>query len=253
LVSETAHFEKQRGTNEQARDYCKKSETQEKEFIQFGTFQAGRAKKGSRNDVHQLRDRIRQGATQRELIEDDTIVQTFAKYIKFADRVRTLYPPQKDLSDFKVSLYYGEPGGGKTTKAKDENPGIFDVPLSNGTLWLDGYDGHEVALLDDFAGKMSKISLTNTLRFLDRFPVQVPIKGGFVWWMPKHVIITTNIHPRAWYEWKGRSKHWQALKRRIHEVIVFEHGDQNSIIPEEFLEDTDLWPEERTQDQYFPA
>ena len=37
-VSETAHFEKHRGTNEQARDYCKKSETQEKEFIQFGTF-----------------------------------------------------------------------------------------------------------------------------------------------------------------------------------------------------------------------
>ena len=252
-VSETAHFEKQRGSNEQARDYTKKSDTREKPFIEYGAFIAGKGRKGSRNDIHTLRDRIKSGATQRELIEDDTMVKTFAKYIKFADRVRTLYPPTRDVANFKVSLYFGEPGGGKTRKAKEENPGLYDVPLSNGTLWLDGYDGHKVALLDDFAGKMSKISLTNTLRFLDRYPVQVPIKGGFVWWVPEHVIITTNIHPRAWYEWKNRSDHWQALKRRIHEVIVFEHGEQNTIPPEDFLEDTDLWPEERTQDQYFPA
>ena len=253
-ISETAHFEKQKGSNDQARDYTKKSDTREKPFIEYGAFIKSRGAQGKRNDINKLRDQIIQGRTQRELILDNEMVGTFAKYIKFHDRVRSLFPPKREEpTELKVSLYFGEPGSGKSRLARAADEDYFVVPISNGTLWLDGYDNHKVAILDDFAGKMSKMSLTNTLAFLDIYPVQVPVKGTHVWWMPKRIIITTNVHPRAWYEWKDREIHWAALKRRFHEVIVFEHGEQNSIIPEDFLEDTDLWPEERTQDQYFPA
>lgn len=250
-ISATAHWEIQRGTAQQAYDYTKKNDetTVADTFLEKGTFVAGKGGAGARTDIHNFVNAIKSGATQRELIEDETQVEVFAKYIKLHDRVRSLYPMKRKSEEFKVSLYYGAPGTGKTRKAKDENPDIFEVPISNGTLWLDGYDGHEVVLWDDFMGKGSKMSLDNTLKYLDRYSRQVPIKGSHTWYIPNHVIVTSNYHPRAWYNWENRGESWKALCRRFHEVIVFEEtGEQVTIDPEEFLNDFDLWPQEKQKE-----
>lgn len=247
-ISSTAHWEKQKGTNEQARDYCKKVDDTvlPDTFIEYGTFKAGKPGRGARNDIHELRDAIIKGSTQREIIMDEGLVETFAKHIKFADRVRSLFaPPQKDKTDFKISLYFGDPRSGKTRKAKEENPDLYEIPISNGTLWLDGYDSHDVVLFDDFGGRSSRMTLDNTLKFFDRYQRQVPIKGSHAWYDPMHIIVTSNLHPRAWFNYDKREVHWDALWKRFTEVIVFHIGDEPEVQDsvEEFMLDRDLWPQ----------
>ena len=70
-------------------------------------------------------------------------------------------------------------------------------------------------LWEDFNGAQNKVPLVQLLRLLDRYPLQVRVKGGFVWWSPKRVIITTNTDPNKWYEWGDRKLLKEALFRRL--------------------------------------
>lgn len=106
------------------------------------------------------------------------------------------------------------------------------MPLSNGTMWHDGYDGHSHVLIDDFAGAASHITLTNFLRLIDPWnPVQVPIKGGFVWWNPDVIYLTTNIWPREWYKWENRVVQYRAIAERFHAVFDFYEYEVNGDPP----------------------
>lgn len=244
-VHATAHFEAQKApSNDQAREYCMKEETRapDSEFIELGIYKKGRIGRGARNDLTKIKEAVKAGMTQKELA--DNHLNEYAKYYRFFDKMRGLYRPQAHPEGVEVILHYGEPGTGKTRLAEEENPGVFVTPINNGTLWIDGYDGQETVLLDDFAGSLSKYALTNTLRLLDRYPIQVPVKGSFVWWQPKKIIVTTNIHPFRWYDWTNRQNQYQALWRRFTKVIYFPLNSE----PEEqhletFFYDNDLiWP-----------
>ena len=79
-------------------------------------------------------------------------------------------------------------------------------------------------MLDDFCGAASHITLGFLLQLLDRYTVMVPTKGGFTWWIPEHVYVTTNVFPRDWYKWEGRLSQYRALARRFSEVLVFYEG-----------------------------
>ena len=72
--------------------------------------------------------------------------------------------------------------------------------------------------MDDFSGEMPLVQL---LRLLDRYSVQVPFKGGYLWFCPDTIVITTNVHPRKWYNYWERDSSFEALKRRIHVVFDF--------------------------------
>lgn len=233
----TAHYEIQRGTNAEARNYTFKDATKELDWIEFGEFVVGA---GTRTDLISYRDAIINGATKRELIE--THPTELAKYDRFYHTVRSIFMPHR--GEVTVELYFGDPGSGKTRKAFEENEDLYVMPLTSTSLWFDGYDGHKTVLLDDFCGASSKVSLDYTLRLLDRYPVQLPIKGGHVWWTAEKIILTTNIHPWNWYTWDGRDKQWQALKRRIHRVLVFsmnnEEPEEIEDLDKDFFEDWDL-------------
>lgn len=215
-IDDGAHFEKQQGTNAQAREYCMKEDTSTAPFIDFGIFIKGR---GQRTDLADFKNAIAEGQTKRDLL--DTYINELARYPKFYDMVRSCYRPTRTVP-LKVRLNIGPTGTGKTRYAYDNFPDLFDVPVTNGSLWFDGYDNHKVVLLDDFAGAASKISLVYTLRMLDRYPIQLPVKGSHVWWMPEQIIVTSNIHPRDWYKWEDRQGQYDALLRRITEVWYYD-------------------------------
>lgn len=227
-ISRTASLETQykKSTNEQARDYCKKPESRypNHDFIEFGEFNPGRGRQpgcGRRTDLVAFTDAIKSGGNIDTLLNDG-YHNELARYPKFYQMVKARYMPEREVP--QVELYIGDTGTGKTRKAFEENTDIYVVPLSNGTFWLDGYDGQDTALLDDFCGKLSKVGLGYTLRLLDRYPLMVPVKGGHTWFTPKKVIITTNIHPCDWYDFSDRKIQEKALCRRLTKVIVFETG-----------------------------
>lgn len=257
LNDNTVHLEAQRAKNsDQARDYTRKEETSHGDWVEAGEYkQSGQ---GKRNDIDAFKDSVKSGMSMRDMLS--LFPDMVAKYPKLYSTVRSLYRPERAPDyEHSVVLCFGEPGTGKTRWAREQED-LYVQPLSNGTTWFDGFDQHTCALLDDFAGKMSKLSLTNTLQLLDRYPIAVPVKGGHVWWMPERLLITTNIHPRGWYEWKKREVHWRALKRRFTEIRVFEEDEDHTVTVystkqevDEFLEDRDLWPEEENTDLNFGA
>lgn len=215
-LSETAHFEPRRGTRVQARDYCGKEETRLEGPWTYGEW----AEQGSRTDVRKFKEAIQSGKRKRDLLDD--FDREIAKFPKFYDTVRGLYRPvREDDSYLGVTLLYGWPGTGKTRFVAENYPDYWEQGVGSGMKWFDGYDGQKVVMFDDFAGKMSKVSLDTTLKLFDRYPRQVPVKGGFSWWMPNIIFVTTNIHPQSWYDWTDRRAQWPALKRRFTHIYWY--------------------------------
>lgn len=254
-ISDTAHWEKQRGNCTQARKYCTPEKVEPVQtwlphtFTEYGDFKKGRAGRGQRNDIVLLVEAVQQDRSQRSIIEDPTLVQTFAAHLKFHDRVRSLYRPKQNEEGVKVILHVGPPGTGKTRKAFQDYPDIFEIPISNGTMWLDGYDGHKEVLFDDFMGAASKMTLDNTLKYLDRYVRMVPQKGTHAWYHPETIVVTSNYHPRNWYKWAKREKSYRALMRRFHEVVVFfTDSDPEEQVVEDYFYDQELWPEPESFD-----
>ena len=229
-LSNTAHWEIRQGTPEEAILYCQKEETRIRGPFLFGDPSSGER---SRTDLVDFRDAIKSGKRRSDLFE--TFPGMMARYPRFYDTfMRTRRPPV--TTDFKVILYYGETGIGKTRWVHEHwtnKPGGFwDLPVITSGMWFDGYDGEAYVLFDDFAGAASKVSLTTLLRLLDRYPIQVPVKGSFVWWHPRRIAITTNVHPNKWYKWSGRKSSYLALKRRFTKIYQMMDGQRLSCLPD---------------------
>lgn len=115
----------------------------------------------------------------------------------------------------EVLVYWGLTGTGKTKTAYEKDPCLYSHA---GGMWFDGYSGEDTVLFDEFTG--SSFPLPYLLKLLDRYPMQVQVKGGFVNWKPRTIIITSNFAPDSWYSGASQ-EHRDALKRRITSVQHF--------------------------------
>lgn len=112
--------------------------------------------------------------------------------------------------DVTVTVLYGEAGSGKSRWAYDHYPDLYKKPVGD---WWDGYSGQKAILLDDFYGW---IKYHDLLHVLDRYPLNCPVKGGFIQAQWDTVVITSNDPPNAWYREKGLTP---ALRRRLKKVF----------------------------------
>lgn len=235
LQDPTAHIEKRYSTQEKAITYCTKEDTRIDGPYHFGTPKA--TSQGKRNDLEAFAKDVGDGKKKRELLHDHLSV--FARYPKLYDLLNYKMPVRTE--ELEVTLLIGKTGVGKTRFVMDlyqHDPEFYICPLSNGTTWFDTYDGHQIVLLDDFAGKASKMTLVSLLRLIDRYAVMVPTKGSHTWWLPLKVFITTNYYPRQWYNWEGRRRGYDALGRRFTKVLDFPDEGGDPVVstgPEFFL------------------
>lgn len=96
-----------------------------------------------------------------------------------------------------ITWIYGPTGTGKTRYVFDRES-LDHLWLASVDLkWFDGYNGQPAVLIDDFRGNFC--SFHSLLRYLDRYPMRVPVKGGFVVWKPERIYITSSKHPSAIY------------------------------------------------------
>lgn len=191
--------------------YCKK----DGDYFEVGQLAKG---PGSRTDVAAFQKLVKEGKSDLELMEVD--FNAYNRFSKTVDRYR-LYNPPVRREELNVHLFFGSPGVGKTRMAYELMPNLYAFPIGQ-QLWSDGYAGQTEVLVDDFSGQMR---LVDTLRFLDRYPIQIPKKGGFNWWCPNYIVITTNIHPSKWYKYEDRMEQEAALRRRIHHVWDFDDAN----------------------------
>lgn len=109
-----------------------------------------------------------------------------------------------------VTVYWGKTGVGKSRRAWEEAGVAAYAKDPRSKFWY-GYRGEEEVIIDEFRGG---IDVAHLLRWLDRYPVSVELKGSSRPLKAKSIWITSNLHPSKWYPDLDRETD-QALMRRL--------------------------------------
>lgn len=110
----------------------------------------------------------------------------------------------------EVFVYWGDTGLGKSKLAWEE-AGIDAYPKDPRTKFWDGYSGHRHVVIDEFRGA---IDISHLLRWFDRYPVIVEVKGSSTVLKAEKIYITSNIYVDEWFPNIDLST-LNALKRRL--------------------------------------
>jgi len=218
-----AHIEVMRGSFTQNDAYCSKSN----ELIEFGEKPMGNGKKRTlENLAHSV---VEAGMTGKRISEVVTEEENRATFVQYHTGITTLYRHavteklRKVDKDFAPEVIYihGVPGSGKTRWVYEEEPDVYRVPTHDGYKWKDGYAGEEAVLYDN-------ISITNCTRpetiltEIDRYFIQVPVKGGYIGWRPKRIYITSVHEIDTFSEQAGftvPTEFTRRVTRIIHKII----------------------------------
>ncbi len=215
-----AHFEVARGSRSDCRDYCRKSASRVSDPVEFGNFTGGG--QGRRTDIDDALDVVRAGGPGLYNALYDSHGSVMVKYTRGMANAINHYIGRRTREGCPtVLVHYGDTGSGKTRYVYDTHDllDLWRAPVSTSdTAWFDGYLGQSVALLDDFDGHHP--ALTVMLQVLDRYPLQVPVKGSHAHWLPQTIYITTNVPFRDWYPSSSQA-HKAALRRRITRFVHF--------------------------------
>lgn len=200
-----AHLECARGTSRQAADYCKK----DGDFWEEGVCPTA----GKRVDLDEIKGEIAEGKS--ELYIADAHFSQWVTYRRSFDAYRRLLLSTPRKWKTWTNVLVGTTGLGKTRFVYQQHQDD-DIYVWGGDRWFDGYCGQRIALLDDFRGELT---IGFLLRLLDRYPMQVPVKGGFVNWNPRRVYITSNQLPEHWFDNMDRAS-VDALNRRVDRLDI---------------------------------
>jgi len=195
-----AHLEPRRGSQEQAIEYCRK----DGQFSEFGTKSV--VSQGKRSDLDAFKESIDAGRSEAEVADD--YFGVWSRHPELYHRYKRL-KSAKQARDIRVVFLWGEPGTGKTRGVFETYPDAW-INSDPSLQWFDGYNGESIVLLDDYRGQASDAFI---LKLLDRYPMQVPVKGGFRDWLPTTIFVTSNCDPREMHVPVA-----QAFRRRIHAI-----------------------------------
>jgi hypothetical protein len=95
----------------------------------------------------------------------------------------------------KIFVYWGDTNCGKSHRAWAE-AGLEAYPKDPCTKFWDGYRDQKHVVVDEFRGS---IGISHLLRWCDKYPVLVEVKGSSTVFKAEKIWITSNLHPRDWY------------------------------------------------------
>lgn len=228
LGANWAHVEKQRATDAQAANYCLKDDTRVD-----GPWQLGEdCTQGKRLDLEACASMLKEGKTLSEVADEHP-----TEYIKFSrglSNYQNVITVSKRRLELEVIVLWGKTRTGKSRWCWDNYPDLFRVNIRDKQpVWWDGYQGESAILMDDFEGQINR---TEFLNYLDIYPMQGPVKGGFVKLNYITVMITSNTDPETWYPWCQPDQKAAYMRRltKIYHILSSEDLPPNRI--DRFLE-----------------
>lgn len=185
-----AHIQVARGSPGDNVAYCSKECSHEHGSLECTSRQ------GSRNDLKEIKTLVDAGDVERVREE---YYGSFIRYRRaLLEDFDMHVAPRREPTE--LHIYWGATGTGKSRKAFEEFPGAYWKPKGD---WWDGYAYQQDVVIDEFYGWLP---IDLMLRLCDRYPLRVPIKGGFRQFTSKRVIVTSN---KSWREW------WVCLDERL--------------------------------------
>lgn len=202
------HIEAREGSFEQARKYCTygKGLTPPDITGTLGTcYELGTPPRpGARTDIEEISKAFLTRGW--EGVSDSAII----KYHRGLEKLKQVRYKKKVLEKVVV-WYWGESGCGKTHRAFEEGGlGAYSVPARGG--WFDNYQGEVNLIIDEYDG--TSFTISEFIRLLDKYPQQVPIKGGFVNLEATHIWITSHGDPRSYFP----ANRWPEVQRRVQRI-----------------------------------
>lgn len=177
------HWELRKGTKKQAADYCK----EDGDFFEKGEM----TRQGERTDLHRVNELVEEKATLATIAEE--CPTEFIKYQRGITALRNLRVLKPRSGPAICVWLWGKTGVGKTRFPFDTHNTVY---IKDGTMWWDGYDQQEAIVVDDYDGKWP---FRNFLQFLDRYPFQGQVKGGYVNINSPYIYVTCEFPPSSLY------------------------------------------------------
>jgi len=229
------HLENANGTAAQNKVYCTKEETRSEGPWEFGE----PTSQGERTDIlNAVATMGASGPVVAAIAHPDVFVKYYRGLLA-QHQYATVHLPRDPPN---VTLLIGPSDCGKTRYAFDKH-GVEVPKINMDGNWFDGYQGEPQIILDDFVGAASKIALSSLLNYLDRYNIKVPVKGSFWNFRATDIYVTTNVHPRHWYDWSKRKAQYPALLRRFTRILAWARvGDE----PVDIQPGTPAWDKFRT-------
>lgn len=221
VVTGGIHYERAQGNPQQNIQYCSK---EDRSPITYGTQPGGN--QGKRSDLDQAADLVKAGASIRDLCQDRGGL--YVKYSRGFERLHSLFQVPRNFPT-NIVWRFGRTGTGKSRDTHLESQAVCGERvcwLPDKTLkWFDGLSSDCTgAVIDEFDGTCS---LPFLLSVLDRYPLKVPVKGGFVEFRCRWVWITSQADPVSYY---SGDLQFTAFARRLRDYgVVFEYKQDGSV------------------------
>lgn len=198
---ERAHWEPQRGSFEQAIEYCKKDGS----FEELGEAPMSDKKKGEcgKRVYQEAFELAKQGKI--DEIEEPLRTRFYNTYKKIRADYQVV---PESIGSLEHEWYYGDSGTGKTRKAREENPGAY---LKNPNKWWDGYVDQEVVVIDEWS-PVHECLAAHLKQWADHHPFCAETKGSSLCIRPRKIIVTSNYHPEQCFT---KEEDLEPIKRRF--------------------------------------
>lgn len=186
-----AHCEATR--SEAARAYVQKDET----AVEGTRFELGKLpiRRNEKTDWQSVWELAKSGRVNVFLIKVDEIDSNIrVVHYRTLRAIQSDYAPCPSRNP-RAKLFFGKTGTGKSKLAWEEAGGQTYTKDPRTKFW-DGYQGEPNVIFDEFRGA---IDVAHILRWLDRYPCRVEIKGSSVPLRCENFWFTSNLPLEQWY------------------------------------------------------
>lgn len=202
--------------------------------------------KGKSRHYIEVRDKIKAGASDKDLANSDDNAhlrisssqgtrQFFRSScepppaVDFDKRVGLILSAGrtgKSIMALRLAIRAGRPGPLPGVEVLNEALPDYIYQVAAGAEGTSGfskfnYMQHKVVVWDEIKGAGSKIGRSEFFQILDKTTCQLRVLYGTTTFYCKHIFLTSQIHPRGWYQWQN-DEYTKSLIGRIDDLYVMD-------------------------------